>query len=47
VFFQPDLGTVTRHAAAELFRRLFMPGQIVVIAFASDSLAGPAAAGEP
>lgn len=47
VFFEPGLGTVTRRAAAEQFTRLFLPGQIVDLAFASERLAGPAAAGEP
>jgi spectinomycin phosphotransferase len=35
VFFRPDLGRVTRQAAVELFMRLFEPGQIVALAFAS------------
>ncbi|MGH2346383.1 MAG: phosphotransferase enzyme family protein [Chloroflexota bacterium] len=36
VFFRPDLGPITRQAAVELFMSLFMPGNIVELAFAWD-----------
>jgi spectinomycin phosphotransferase len=35
VFFRPDLGEVTKHAAADQFISLFQPGQIVAKAFGS------------
>jgi spectinomycin phosphotransferase len=47
VFFRPDLGQITRRAAVDLFRSLFMPGEIVALAFASDDLAASAATGDP
>jgi len=46
VFFRPDLGQVTRRAAVKLFMGLFMPGQIVALAFASGDQAASAATGE-
>ena len=36
VFLRPDLGLVTRHAAVEIFKSLFRPGEIVSLAFAAD-----------
>jgi spectinomycin phosphotransferase len=47
VFLRPDLGEVTKRAAADLFKQLFMPGQIVALAFASGDLGASAATGEP
>lgn len=35
VFFQPDLGKITRRAAVDEFMGLFLPGNIVALAFAS------------
>jgi spectinomycin phosphotransferase len=37
VFFRPDLGQITRRTAVDLFMSLFLPGQIVALAFASTS----------
>ena len=37
VFFRPDLGRVTKHAAADEFMSLFRPGRIVALAFVSPS----------
>jgi len=37
VFFRPDLGPVTKRAAVEGFMSLFLPGNIVALAFASDA----------
>jgi spectinomycin phosphotransferase len=39
VFFRPDLGPTTRRASVDLFMRLFKPGEIVALAFASDDRA--------
>ena len=36
VFLRPDLGPVTRRAAVDAFMGLFLPGNIVALAFASD-----------
>lgn len=46
VFFRPDLGEVTKSAAVCQFMRLFMPGRIVALAFATGDLAASAAIGE-
>ncbi len=39
VFFRPDLGPVTKRAAVEGFMSLFLPGNIVALAFASGDRA--------
>jgi spectinomycin phosphotransferase len=39
VFFRPDLGPGTKQAAVEGFMSLFMPGNIIALAFASDDQA--------
>jgi hypothetical protein len=36
VFLRPDLGPVSRRAAVDAFMGLFLPGNIVALAFASD-----------
>jgi spectinomycin phosphotransferase len=36
VFLRPDLGAVSRRAAVDKFMSLFLPGNIVALAFASD-----------
>src|SRR5207248_1483210 len=36
VFLRPDLGAVTRRAAVDAFMGLFVPGNIVALAFGSD-----------
>ncbi|MCX6020970.1 MAG: phosphotransferase [Chloroflexi bacterium] len=46
VFFRPDLGPVSKRAAAERFRSLFAPGEIVALAFASDTAPDCAASRE-
>ena len=38
VFFRPDLGPVTRRAAVDDFKSLFLPGRIVTLAFGSGEL---------
>ena len=40
VFFRPDLGSITKRAAADLFMGLFSPGAIVALAFASSERTG-------
>lgn len=37
VFFRPDLGQISRQEAADLFMSLFLPGEIVALAFAADA----------
>lgn len=37
VFFRPDLGLVSKHVAAESCMRLFAPGNIVALSFASST----------
>lgn len=36
VFFRPDLGALSRHAAVAAFMSLFRPGNIVALSFASE-----------
>ena len=36
VFLRPDLGAISRRAAVDAFMSLFLPGNIVALAFASD-----------
>jgi spectinomycin phosphotransferase len=40
VFCRPDLGPISRRAAVDQFSRLFAPGNIVTLAFATDASTG-------